>query len=56
MSNFQERTNMEFLFDLLTDILAMLLNWRHILILLALIFIGYAVYKFLSPMFGASYH
>ena len=45
---------MGFLFDLLTDLLAMLLNWRHILIILGLIIIGGAIYKFLSPMFGAS--
>lgn len=45
---------MGFLFDLLTDLLAMLLNWRHILIILALIFIGFVAYKFLLPMLGAS--
>jgi hypothetical protein len=45
---------MGFLFDLLTDLLASLLNWKHILIILGLIIIGGAIYKFLLPLFGAS--
>ena len=45
---------MDFLFSVLTDILAMLLNWRHVLIILAIILIIGVVYKFLLPMFGAS--
>ncbi len=45
---------MGFLFDFLTDLLLALLNWKHILIILALIIIGSAVYSFLSHLFGAS--
>lgn len=45
---------MDFLSDLIAEFLAMLLNWRHILIILSLLFIGFVVYKFILPMFGAS--
>lgn len=43
---------MGYIIDFLIDFVVMLLDWRHLLILLLIIALGYCIYDFLLPLFG----
>jgi hypothetical protein len=45
---------MGFIIDFLIDFAVSLLSWRHLLILLFIVALGYCIYEFLLPLFGAS--
>jgi hypothetical protein len=45
---------MGYIIDFLIDLVAMLLNWRHFLILLSIVALGYCVYELVLPLFGVS--
>jgi len=40
------------LINILLELLSILLNWRHLLILLFIVALGFCIYKFLVPLFG----
>lgn len=45
---------MGYIIDFLLEIVSMMLNWRHLLILLLILFAIGVVYEFVLPLFGVS--
>ena len=45
---------MGFIIDFLIDFAVSLLSWRHLLILLFIVALGYCIYEFFLPLFGVS--
>ena len=43
---------MSYIIDFLIDFVVSLLSWRHFVILLLIIALGYCIYDFLLPLFG----
>lgn len=42
----------DFLIDFVLDLVSLLLSWRHLVILLFIVALGYCIYEFLLPLFG----
>ena len=45
---------MGYIIDFLIDFVVSLLSWRHFVILLFIVALGYCIYEFLLPLFGVS--
>ena len=45
---------MGFIIDFLIDFAVSLLSWRHLLILLFIVALGYCIYEFVMSLFGVT--
>ena len=45
---------MSYIIDFLIDCVVMLLSWRHFVILLFIVALGYCIYEFVMSLFGVT--